>query len=78
MTSQNGSQELKEIVNEVKESEEWEGIKMSILDIGIQEGERRGIKAAIEMCKELGTDRKKLQKIYVRSFSLQKKMLKDM
>lgn len=48
--------ELNEIVTEVKQSEEWEGIKMNILDIGIQEGERRGIKASIEICKSMGAD----------------------
>ena len=34
--------ELNEIVTEVKASEEWEGVEMNILEIGIQEGERRG------------------------------------
>ena len=39
---------LDEIVREVKESEEWEDVKMSILSVGIEmgrrEGEKRGIK----------------------------------
>ncbi len=47
--------EIDEIVTEVKESEEWEGIEMNILEIGIQEGEKRGreqgIQAVIEVCK---------------------------
>lgn len=34
--------EIDEIVTEVKESEEWEGIEMNILEIGIEEGKRRG------------------------------------
>ena len=49
--------EIDEIVTEVKESEEWEGIEMNILEIGIQEGERRGreqgIQAVVEVCKSL-------------------------
>lgn len=32
--------ELDEIVTEVKESEEWEGIRMNILDIGIEKGHK--------------------------------------
>ena len=39
---------LDEIVREVKESEEWEDVKMSILSVGIEmgrrEGEKRGVK----------------------------------
>lgn len=34
--------ELNRIVREVKESEEWEGVKMDILDIGINRGISRG------------------------------------
>lgn len=49
--------EIDEIVTEVKESEEWEGIEMNILEIGIQEGERRGreqgIQVVVEVCKSL-------------------------
>ena len=35
--------ELDEIVQEVKESEEWEGVKMSILSIGIEKGNAEGM-----------------------------------
>ena len=36
--------ELDRIVNEVKESEEWEAVKMDILDVGIQRGMELGRK----------------------------------
>lgn len=53
--------EIDEIVTEVKESEEWEGIEMNILEIGIQEGERRGreqgIQAVVEVCKSLNVSK---------------------
>lgn len=66
--------ELDEIVTEVKESEEWEGIKMNILDIGIQEGERRakeeGIISMIRACKKLSATREKVQEIIMEEFSL--------
>ncbi len=61
--------ELDKIVTQVKESEEWEAVKMDILDIGIQKGMERGmeqgmkrgfergletgIEALIETCREL-------------------------
>ncbi len=35
--------ELNDIVQEVKSSEEWEAVKMNILEIGLQEGIQRGI-----------------------------------
>ena len=40
--------ELDRIVNEVKESEEWEAVKMDILDVGIQRGMELGRKQGIE------------------------------
>ena len=40
--------ELDEIVTEVKESEEWEGIRMNILDIGIAKGEEESKKKIIK------------------------------
>ena len=53
--------EIDEIVTEVKESEEWEGIEMNILEIGIQEGERRGreqgIQVVVEVCKSLAVSK---------------------
>lgn len=35
--------ELDHIVQEVKQSEEWEAVKMNILEIGLEEGRRQGI-----------------------------------
>lgn len=40
--------ELDKIVEEVKQSEEWEDVKMNILDIGIERGKEQGIKQGIE------------------------------
>ena len=34
---------LDEIVNEVKQSEEWEAVKMNILEIGIEKGRQEGL-----------------------------------
>ena len=46
--------ELDRIVSEVKQSEEWEAVKMNILEIGIQHGIEQGIRSVIETCQELG------------------------
>ena len=40
--------ELDEIVNEVKESKEWEAVKMNILEIGKEIGERQSLKRLIQ------------------------------
>lgn len=40
--------ELDNIVQEVKASEEWEAVKMSILEIGIEKGKEIGIERGIE------------------------------
>lgn len=34
---------LDSIVNEVKQSEEWEAVKMNILEIGIEQGKIEGV-----------------------------------
>lgn len=52
-------QSLDRIVNEVKQSEEWEAVKMNILEIGIEKGIEKGIeqgKAAsiLELLEETG------------------------
>ena len=39
---------LDRIVREVKQSEEWEAVKMNILEIGLNKGMERGIKQGIE------------------------------
>lgn len=39
---------LNRIVEEVKQSEEWEVVKMSILDIGIEKGMAKGMEKGIE------------------------------
>ena len=41
--------ELDEIVNEVKESKEWEAVKMNILEIGKEIGKEAGIEIGIEI-----------------------------
>ena len=40
---------LAEIVEEVKQSEEWEGVKMSILSVGIERGKEIGIQQGKEI-----------------------------
>ena len=43
--------ELDNIVQEVKSSEEWEGVRMTILEIGIEQGLKQGIEKGIEQGK---------------------------
>lgn len=48
---------LDEIVNEVKQSEEWEAVRMSILEIGIEKGIEKGI-----MVRDISLVRKNMAK----------------
>lgn len=52
--------ELDRIVNEVKQSEEWEAVRMNILEIGIERGKEigieRGKEIGIEQGKEIGIE----------------------
>ena len=53
--------ELDKIVTEVKESEEWEAVKMNILEVGIEKGRTEGLKDG-KLLNLLSLIRKKLQK----------------
>ena len=45
---------LDSVVTEVKQSEEWEDVKMSILSIGMEKGEEIGKEIGEEIGKEIG------------------------
>ena len=79
--------ELDKIVTQVKESEEWEAVKMDILDIGIQKGMERGmeqgmkrgfergletgIEALIETCRELQISKEDTKDKIIGKFKLE-------
>ena len=46
---------LDRIVEEVKQSEEWEAVRMNILEIGFEQGKERGIKEGLKQGTELGS-----------------------
>lgn len=70
--------ELDKIVTRVKESEEWEAVKMDILDIGIQKGMEQGIergletgiKALIETCKKFQISKEDARNQIIENFEL--------
>ena len=65
---------LDEIVNEVKQSEEWEAVKMNILEIGIEKGRQEGLKQGIHAMKqdnlEEGVEEKRICEKLQKNFSL--------
>ena len=77
--------ELDQIVTEVKQSEEWEGIEMNILEIGIEKGREeglekgrtQGVKSVIEVCKSLGTTWDKALEMIIDKFSLTEDSAKE-
>ena len=48
--------ELDKIVQEVKESEEWEAVRMSILSIGMEKGMEKGIEKGMEKGMDRGIE----------------------
>lgn len=54
MVKDSRMEKLAEIVEEVKQSEEWEAVKMSILSIGLERGKEIGIQRGTEIGKEIG------------------------
>lgn len=68
--------ELDQIVKEVKESEEWEAVKMNILEVGLERGRAEGHKAGlsegicalIQLCQELGMTREETKNRLVEKF----------
>ena len=57
--------ELDRIVTEVKQSEEWEGVKMDILDVGINRGMELGIGKGMELGITKGIDQGEYKKLIV-------------
>lgn len=70
--------ELHKIVTQVKESEEWEAVKMDILDVGIQKGieqgmergMKRGVRALIETCNEFNISKEDAKHSAMKKFEL--------
>lgn len=73
--------ELDEIVTEVKESEEWEEVRMNILDVGISKGLERGrlegVQALIETCQELHVSREETLTRIIQKFGLPEDKAKE-
>ena len=63
--------DLDRIVGEVKQSEEWEAVKMNILEIGMEQGLEQGMRALIETCQEFGMSRDETSIRLMKKFSLQ-------
>ena len=65
---------LDKVVEEVKQSEEWEAVRMNILDIGIQkgraEGLAEGIVAYIGLCREMDISVVDTKEKIVQNFNL--------
>lgn len=77
--------EIDAIVSEVKESEEWEAVRMDILDVGInkgfelgrEQGLERGIQAVIETCRELAISKTNTKTKITEKFNLPEEKAKE-
>lgn len=67
--------ELNDIVEEVKESEEWEAVQMNFMEVciekGREEGMIQGVKATVELCCELGLSREAAVQKVMEKFSVE-------
>ena len=68
--------ELDRIVSEVKQSEEWEAVKMNILEIGLQQGIERGMeqgmaRGIIETCQDVGISQSETLRKLMEKLSLE-------
>lgn len=61
---------LDAIVTEVKQSEEWEAVRMSILEIGIEQGIEQGLSAFVEICREFKITREETRMQIQQKFHL--------
>ncbi|MCM1092238.1 MAG: hypothetical protein NC092_11075, partial [Butyrivibrio sp.] len=57
-----------------KQSEEWEAVKMNILEIGIEQGKVQGI---VETCQELGISQGDTLQKLIEKFSLTEDAAKE-
>ena len=55
--------ELNDIVEEMKESEEWEAVKMNILEIGIEKGIEQGLQQGLQQGVQQGAEKKLLEQV---------------
>ena len=49
--------QLDDIVTEVKQSEEWEAVRMSILSIGLERGEQIGLEKGLSRGEKIGLEK---------------------
>ena len=73
--------ELDKIVTEVRESEEWEAVRMDILDVGINKGmelgQEKGIQAVIETCLKFNVSKDDALKNIISQFDLPENKAQD-
>lgn len=72
--------ELNDIVEEVKESEEWEAVQMNFMEVCIEKGREQGlargreegmIQGTVELCCELGLSREAAVQKVMEKFSVE-------
>ncbi len=62
--------DLDKIVMQVKESEEWEAVKMDILDVGIQKGIEMAIEVVLETYNEMNVSKEEAKHNIMKKFDL--------
>jgi len=68
---------LDEIVTEVRQSEEWEAIRMNLIEIGMEKGREEGIRLSLEMCQDIGVTRELAKEKLIQKFELSEEKVEE-
>jgi len=72
---------LDEIVTEVRQSEEWEAIRMNLIEIGMEkgreEGREEGIRLSLEVCQDIGVTRELAKEKLIQKFELSEEKVEE-
>jgi len=68
---------LDEIVTEVRQSEEWEAIRMNLIEIGMEKGREEGIRLSLEMCQDIGVTRELAKEKLMKKFELSEEKVEE-
>ena len=69
--------ELDEIVNEVRESEEWEAVRMNILEIGKEIGKEQGVKELVLKVYQKGMTVEKIAELFEKDVDAIKRIVEE-
>ena len=68
---------LDEIVTEVRQSEEWEAVRVNLIEIGMEKGREEGIRVSLEICQDMGLTREASKEKIIQKFEISEEKAED-